>query len=39
MKKCDEVMTKKPVCYLPNNMAAKAAQLMKRKKTKGVRSC
>ena len=30
MKKCDEVMTKNPVCCLPNDMAAKAAQLMKR---------
>lgn len=31
MKKCDEVMTKNPVCCLPNDMAAKAARLMKRK--------
>ena len=30
MKKCEEVMTKSPVCCLPNDMAAKAAQLMKR---------
>jgi CBS domain-containing protein len=30
MKKCDEVMTKNPVCCLPNDMAAKVAQLMKR---------
>ena len=30
MKKCDEVMTKKTVCCLPDDMAAKAAQLMKR---------
>jgi CBS domain-containing protein len=30
MKKCDEVMTKNPVCCLPNDMVAKAAQLMKR---------
>lgn len=29
MKKCDEVMTKNPVCCLPNDMAAKAARLMK----------
>jgi CBS domain-containing protein len=29
MKKCDEVMTKNPVCCLPNDTAAKAAQLMK----------
>jgi CBS domain-containing protein len=29
MKKCDEVMTKNPVCCLPNDMAAKAAELMK----------
>lgn len=30
MKKCGEVMTKNPVCCLPNDMVAKAAQLMKR---------
>jgi predicted transcriptional regulator len=30
MKKCYEVMTKKPVCCLPTDVAAKAAQLMKR---------
>jgi CBS domain-containing protein len=29
MKKCDEVMTKNPVCCLPNDTVAKAAQLMK----------
>ena len=29
MKKCDEVMTKNPICCLPNDTAAKAAQLMK----------
>ncbi|MEP6895705.1 MAG: CBS domain-containing protein [Chloroflexota bacterium] len=29
MKKCDEVMTKDPVCLLPDDMAAKAAELMK----------
>ena len=29
MKKCNEVMTKNPVCCLPNDMAVKAAQLMK----------
>ena len=29
MKKCDEVMTKNPVCLLPDDMAAKAAELMK----------
>jgi CBS domain-containing protein len=29
MKKCNEVMTKKPVCCLPDTMAAKAAELMK----------
>jgi CBS domain-containing protein len=28
MKKCNEVMTKNPVCCLPNDMAAKVAQLM-----------
>jgi len=31
MKKCNEVMTKKPVCCLPNDMVAKVAQLMKSK--------
>ncbi len=30
MKKCGVVMTKNPICCLPNDMAAKAAQLMKR---------
>jgi CBS domain-containing protein len=30
MKKCYEVMTKNPVCCLPKDVAAKAAQLMKR---------
>ncbi len=30
MKKCEEVMTKKTVCCLPNDTVAKAAQLMKR---------
>jgi len=28
MKKCNEVMTKDPVCCLPNDSAAKAAELM-----------
>jgi len=28
MKKCDVVMTKNPVCCLPNDMVAKVAQLM-----------
>jgi CBS domain-containing protein len=28
MKKCDEVMTKDPVCCLPNDSVAKAAELM-----------
>jgi len=31
MMTCGEVMTKNPVCCLPDDMAAKAAQLMKRK--------
>ena len=31
MKKCNEVMTKNPVCCLPNDMVAKVAQLMKSK--------
>jgi len=29
MKKCNEVMTKNPVCCVPNDSAAQAAQLMK----------
>jgi CBS domain-containing protein len=29
MNKCDEVMTKTPVCCLPTDMATKVAQLMK----------
>lgn len=29
MKKCHEVMTKDPVCCLPNDLALKAAELMK----------
>jgi CBS domain-containing protein len=29
MKKCEEVMTKSPVCCLPDDTAAKVAQLMK----------
>lgn len=29
MKKCDEAMTKNPICCLPNDTTAKAAQLMK----------
>jgi CBS domain-containing protein len=31
MKKCNEVMTKNPVCCLPKDMVAKVAQLMKSK--------
>jgi CBS domain-containing protein len=31
MKKCNEVMTKKPVCCLPNDTVVKAAELMKDK--------
>ena len=30
MKKCSELMTKNPVCCLPNSMVAEVAQLMKR---------
>lgn len=30
MKKCNEVMTKDPVCCLPDDSAATAAELMKR---------
>jgi len=29
MKKCNEVMTKNPICCLPNAMVAEAAELMK----------
>jgi CBS domain-containing protein len=29
MKKCNEVMTKKPVCCLPDDLATDAAELMK----------
>jgi len=29
MKKCNEVMTKNPVCCLPSDMVSKVAQLMK----------
>jgi CBS domain-containing protein len=29
MKKCNEVMTKNPVCCLPNDMVSKVAQLMR----------
>ncbi|CAG0985741.1 Hypoxic response protein 1 [Anaerolineae bacterium] len=31
MKKCTEVMTKSPVCCLPNDTVSKVAQLMKSK--------
>jgi CBS domain-containing protein len=31
MKKCNDVMTKKPVCCLPGDMVTEVAQLMKRK--------
>ena len=31
MKKCNEVMTKDPICCLPNDMVSKVAQLMKSK--------
>ena len=31
MKKCNEVMTKNPVCCLPNDSVSKVAELMKRK--------
>jgi CBS domain-containing protein len=29
MKKCNEIMTKDPVCCLPNDLVTKAAELMK----------
>jgi CBS domain-containing protein len=31
MKKCNEVMTKQPVCCLPDDLATEAAELMKNK--------
>ena len=31
MKKCSEVMTKNPICCLPNDIVSKVAQLMKSK--------
>jgi CBS domain-containing protein len=31
MKKCNEVMTKKPACCLPDDLATDAAELMKNK--------
>ena len=31
MKKCNEVMTKNPVCCMPTDMVSKVAQLMKSK--------
>ena len=31
MKKCNEVMTKNPVCCLPTDLVSKAAELMKSK--------
>jgi len=30
MKKCEEVMTKNPVCCLPNDLVTNVAQMMKR---------
>jgi CBS domain-containing protein len=30
MKKCNEVMTKKPVCCLPDDLASEVAELMKK---------
>jgi CBS domain-containing protein len=30
MKKCKEVMTKDPVCCLPNNLVSEAAELMRK---------
>jgi CBS-domain-containing membrane protein len=36
MKKCNEVMTKNPVCCLPTDLVSKAAELMKSKDIGGV---
>ena len=36
MKKCNEVMTKNPVCCLPNDILSKVAEVMKRKDVGGV---
>jgi CBS domain-containing protein len=36
MKKCNEVMTKNPVCCLPNEMVSQAADLMKSKQVGSI---
>jgi len=36
MKKCNEVMTKDPVCCLPNEMVSQAADLMKSKQVGSI---
>jgi CBS domain-containing protein len=36
MKKCNQVMTKGPVCCLPNDFVTKAAELMKREKVGSI---
>jgi CBS domain-containing protein len=36
MKKCNEVMTKKPVCCLPDDLATEAAELMKNKQVGSI---
>ncbi|MFN8381742.1 MAG: CBS domain-containing protein [Anaerolineales bacterium] len=36
MKKCNEVMTKNPVCCLPNDLVTKAAELMKSERVGSI---
>ena len=36
MKKCNEVMTKSPVCCLPNDLVTKAAELMKSERVGAI---
>lgn len=36
MQKCNEVMTKDPVCCLPNDLASHAAQLMKTERVGSI---
>ncbi len=36
MKKCNEVMTKDPVCCLPSDLVSKAADLMKRERVGSI---
>ena len=36
MKKCNEVMTKKPVCCLPDDFVSEAAELMKKEQVGSI---